>query len=334
MQAFVPSVNSKLEEPMSANCVMTIGDGHFSGLNPVGRLDNLVEVQYVKLNEIVDLCNQFNVPGILAGDLFNTSNASYMVYTSVSEVLLRLNNPWYVVWGNHDLLYHSMTQWKKTALGALLTSHPKVKHIREFVFDYGYRWSWHNWGEEITQVPGSDLLLSHQAVVVPAHIQASPWIGEDHEFAIQWTDPSLDPYRIIVCGHWHQRYFLGRGSKKLLNPGPILRRDVTADTINYMPSVTMLNLDNGLVQRYPIQSAQPGNLVLSRRHITDRPMTHNQHIVAFIEKVFAHRGDDHTKTGFMALFMQALNSGELDPALEQMLRGILSKVKENTHDAG
>jgi predicted phosphodiesterase len=207
--------------------VLGIADSHTSGKNPPCRKDDLIKVQFDKWEEIVGIANINGVPIVHAGDLTHSSLLSNSLMAKLGDIFNSLHNPLYFVWGNHDLLYHSLDIWDQTALGVLWKNNKNIKHISEFEGDYGVTWDWIDWNQSITNNKAK-YLLSHKAVVSDNHIKRNKWIEEDTTFAINCKDKSLKNIQIIVCGHWHKRYIIKRRGINtntiIINPGPMARR--------------------------------------------------------------------------------------------------------------
>jgi exonuclease SbcD len=305
--------------------ILVVGDIHSSGNPPVGRTDKdkFVSVQVQKLQEVVTIANDHNVPIVCPGDVFNSSNATYGVYNRAGRILRCLNNPFYFVFGNHDLLYHSLQQWKQTALGALWINNPMVKHISECE---DADWSYCDWNVEPNHKPDTDLFISHQAIVTQKQMDENEWLIKDERgFALPWDDETFDPYRIVICGHWHTRYWVRDGERRLLNPGPVVRRDVTPDSFTKMPSVTLLNTDTGIAKQIFLKSARPGDEVLSRSHIRKKQTQsiNNEKIMSFVKNL-----NMKGSSKFMAMLLAALDSGEMDEDMVEMIKELISKAKD------
>lgn len=306
--------------------VLFIGDGHISGRNPVARKDNYVETQFLKFSEIVSIANEYDAVPIIVGDLLDKAIISNTLINRLGQILLGLKHPLYFVWGNHDLLYHSMSMWNRTSLGVLLSNNPMVKHISEFENDYGVAWDWQDWDCDIVS-NGSKFLLSHKAVVNNNLISSNSVLSKDVTFSTQVTDPSLRQYDLIVCGHWHKHFTFRYKNTKVLNPGPVMRQTVI-DIL--MPSVTLMNLDTLFGKQIRISVCKNPEDVLSTSHLDSKV-----EIVRSIEEfTLSMLGKDLKKaTSFIDNLIDVLDSGVLNKDVEELLRDIISEALEDLDKA-
>lgn len=306
--------------------VLVVGDTHLTGKNPIGRIDDIVDAQYDKLIQIVELSNKFDAPIIHTGDIFNVSVISNRILTRIGIILSKLNNPLYFVWGNHDLLYHSLELWDRTSLGVLLMHNDNVRHISKFKRDYGVKWSWYDWeSDEGIKWYGDrpDLLLTHKAVVSERKMGKGSWVVKDEDFCMN-IDNNLElrGYRLIICGHWHKQYRFKYKDQTILNPGPILRRTVEEWI---MPSVTLLNLDT-LFSKIHYLEAEPPDKVLSRKHIEQRVDSYTEGVMRFVNKLKDKKVSGKKK--FLENLFEMLDSHELPKEVETLLRNTIVKLIE------
>lgn len=302
------------------------GDTHFSGKNPIGRLDDLVEVQFDKWEEIISISNKYDVPIIHTGDLFNVSIVANSILTQIGAIMENLNNPLYFVWGNHDLMYHSLDLWDRTSLGILWANNDKIRHISQFSDDYKIFWDWFDWGSVYgIQRFGSqhDLLLTHRAVVSGKSLGKNSWILDDEDFCMDIDNNlHLRGYKLIICGHWHKPYIFNHKYSKVINPGPVLRRTVTEW---FMPSVTLLNLDT-LLHKIIYLDAKPPDQILSKKHIEQRVDSYTEGVMKFIKQL-----DDKNivnKAAFLNNLFVLLDSHQLPKNVENIIRNKVSKLIE------
>jgi DNA repair exonuclease SbcCD nuclease subunit len=308
--------------------VLICGDTHLTGKNPIARLDDIVEVQFEKLEEIVMLSNKYDVPIIHTGDIFNVSIIANSILTQIGSILENLNNPLYFVWGNHDLLYHSLDLWDRTSLGIMWANSNKIKHISDFYTDYKEHWAWNDWGSEHgIQWYGTrpNILLTHKAVVTERKMGKNSWILEDEDFCMNIDkDPNLKSYKLIICGHWHKPYIFKHKNTLVINPGPVLRRTVEEWL---MPSVILLNTDTLLYKRIYLK-AKPPEKVLSRKHIEQRVESYTEGVMKFIEQLEYIKVEGKKKALFLESLFELLDSHQLPKNVEKILRNIIATLIE------
>jgi DNA repair exonuclease SbcCD nuclease subunit len=305
--------------------ILVVGDSHITGRNPIARKDDLVTVQFEKWKKIVELSNDYNVPIIQTGDIFNIAVVANSILTTFGEILNKLNNPMYLVWGNHDLQYHSFSMWDRTSLGVLLSNNNKVRHISQFDKDYDIKWAFLNWSEKLVKrrylgEPPS-YLLTHKAIVNNKLTGTHSWILKDKEFCIPVTElPSH--YHIVICGHWHKRYNFKYKNTRILNPGPITRRTVEEW---FIPSVTLLDLNTRIMKKIPVSDLDPEQ-VLSRTHIEQKVESLTENVMQFIDAL-KNKKISHKKS-FIKTLYHNLDQHELPNQVETLLRNIIADLIE------
>ena len=83
-------------------------DWHIRDTKPICRLDNFLETQSEKLAFIVSICNKYEVPLYIAGDVTHHWKLSPNLITLLYTILMRLVKKGYAIFGNHDLPQHNM----------------------------------------------------------------------------------------------------------------------------------------------------------------------------------------------------------------------------------
>jgi len=304
--------------------ILVVGDSHLTGRNPIARKDDLVSVQFEKWEYIVDIANEYDVPIIHTGDIFNVAIIANSLLTKFGEILSKLNNPLYFVWGNHDLQYHSMDMWNRTSLGVLWKNNNKVKHISEFWEDYKIWWAWLDWESNEIKWYGDlpDLFLCHKAVVNTKIAGSSgSWILKDKEFCIPINELKYD-FKLIICGHWHKKYIYKYKNTKIINPGPTIRRTVEEW---FMPTVTLLNLDTLIHKNFDISDQDPEQ-VLSRTHIEQKFESMTDNVLNFIDSL-KNKKVQYRKS-FLKTLMHNLDRHELPNKVERLIRTTISNLIE------
>ena len=299
--------------------ILIVGDTHFTGKNPVARIDDVVETQFEKWEEIVSISNKYDAPIVHTGDIFNVSIIANSILTQIGAIMENLNNPLYFVWGNHDLMYHSLDLWDRTSLGILWANSEKIKHISDFYKDYQKWWSWYDWDSEHgIQWYGDrpNILLTHKAVVSERKMGKGSWILEDKDFCMNIDNHlELRGYKLIICGHWHKPYIFKHKETLVVNPGPVLRRSVEEW---FMPSVVLLNLDTLFYKRLYLESAKPPDQILSRKHIEQKIESYTEGVMKFIEQLRFTKTINKGK--FLENLFVLLDNHELPTNVEKILR--------------
>lgn len=307
--------------------ILIVGDTHITGKNPIARKDDLVELQFKKFAEIVNLSNHYDCPIIHTGDLFNVSIIANSLFTRLGTLISKLKNPLYFVWGNHDLMYHSLDLWDRTSLGVLWTNNDKVRHISETYDDINIYedFDWIDWGGTLKFTGANEFLLTHKAVVSENKMGKGSWVLEDEDFCINIDDNlHLRGYKLIICGHWHKPYAFKHKGTIVINPGPVLRRTVTEWL---MPSVVLLNTDTLIFKRIYLNT-KPPEQVLSKKHIEQKIESYTDGVKKFIEQLKNVGLTSKKKKHFLHELFRLLDSHELPKKVESILRETISTLIE------
>lgn len=308
--------------------ILNIGDSHISGLNPICRIDNLVETQWEKWKEIVEIANKNNCPIISTGDIFETSIISNSILTIFGQIIEKLKHNLYCVFGNHDLKYHSIDIFDRTSLGMLIANSSKIKHISEFYKDYDIEWDYCDWGEHITD-NDSKYLLIHQAIInTKMGGGINSWILKDTEFARNIeTDKELQRYELIICGHWHKKYKFKYKNTTIINPGPVTR--TTVENLE-LPTVQLINLKTKDITEVKLESTKPTEDVISDLHLNLKSNKFKIDITDFVNALKTKHPLSKDKSGspFLDSLMQILDSHKLEPKLENLIREMVAKIIE------
>lgn len=305
--------------------ILYCSDSHITGKNPIARRDNLVKIQFNKWKELVSIANYYDVPILHGGDVFNVPILANSILTEFGNIIDKLKSPLYFVWGNHDLMYHSIDMLDRTSLGVLWSNNHKIKHISEFQKDYNYQFDWWDWNEPLTN-NNSKFLLSHKAMVSEKDLGKNSWIANDEDFCavIENNEKLLHNYKLILCGHWHHRYIFNYKGIKIINSGPLIRRTVEEQEI---PVIYLINLETLFAKRIPLRSAKSSELVLSNSHLLKKTSSIKNDITEFINKLRSKKFK--TTSSLLTNLINILDSHELEPFEENLLRDILSKVMSN-----
>jgi predicted phosphodiesterase len=257
---------------------------------------------------------------VSVGDVFNHAVVSNTIVNTLGECLLRLSNKFYFVWGNHDLEYHLIKTWKKTSLGVLLQNNPVVQHISQFKNDYGYPIDYQDWNTPIKD-NNSDILLSHKAIVNHSLIPKNSALYSDATFSTQVESPELKKYKLIICGHWHKRYFFRHNDITVINPGPVMRQTVID---NCIPEVVLVDTDTTLFKRITLKCAKPFEEVISTVHL-DKAQAIEKTAFDFLNVLSAKQGKSKS---FVNVVTDLLNSNKLKPELNLLLRDVVETAME------
>lgn len=310
--------------------ILACGDIHLSGKNPPERKDDLTIGQWDKVEYIVHIANYHNVPIICTGDVFQTPIVSHKIMSRLGEILNKLNNPFYFIFGNHDLQYHNLDMLDQTSLGVMWLNNQMIKHISEFEGDYGKAWSYIDWRSPFHD-PDAELLLAHRAIVNDNLMSANSWILDDRDFCQHVNE--LTRYRLIICGHWHKSYeFFYQHSPTndthVLNPGVICRRSIAE---REDPSVFLMDLDLDEHATRIDLSAKHANEVLREESLKSGIIPYKQEITRFVEQLKNHQLSK--RVSFIDNLMGIIDQMEGQKSVDQEMRDLIATIQQKKKGA-
>lgn len=290
--------------------LLYFGDKHERVTSPESRLDDFRETQRRKTQEIIEIGKRYGVKGFLQpGDFFDSPNPpldfmaevmeqwtgcnlfdviSQMVAGAITqeEALQAVKNyiPIIGVAGNHELFGGNLKTLPKTAIGIM----NKLGLIRFATKDNPYFFYTED-GLKVA-ITGTHY---HIDIDHPDHIDdyiVDEKLGDYHIHIVHGmlSDKNMgkhirhtlvDQIRhtkadLTISGHDHIGFPLVElDGKYFINPGAPVRMSNDLKEISRIPQVLLIDITkaNGLrLKLIPLQSAQKGELVLSRRKIIER----------------------------------------------------------------
>ncbi len=256
-------------------------DTHIRGTSPKNRKDNIVETLETKFNEIVSLCNQYEIDYILhGGDLFDRPDISVSIVSRFAKVLNKIQIPIYTICGNHDIYGHNPSTVNRTMLGLfnaidivnVLEEKDKVLLKKDGIVvqlsgqPYTYdiddknnisKYMVKNVDEKVDYA----IHMVHGMLLERPFIKGIPYTLVDD---IKDTDAN-----ITLSGHYHTGFgVLEIDNKYFINPGSLVRITNSLKEIERIPKVVLIQIeDNIKVELISLESALPGNKVLDRKEI-------------------------------------------------------------------
>lgn len=321
---------TKERETMSD--ALIVGDIHLAGRNPPNRVDDVVtNLQFEKVEEIVDIANQADIPIICTGDSFHTPTVSNKILSRLGRIINKLKREFYFVFGNHDLQYHSMEKIDNTSIGVVLYNNCKIRHIDEFHKYYGsqHEWASINYGEQWTNfLKSTKYLLSHKAIVNDALVNTESWIADDINFCQAASDFDQFNFKLIVCGHWHKPYIYKQRQTLVINPGPVIRRQITE---REMPRVVYIDLYSLKYEEIFLLTAKPTEDVLREGTIKEELKPIEDRIISFINNIKAKKQIKHGMK-FGDSLKELLKSDAIDPEIKAEINDIMATISEKEGD--
>ena len=262
--------------------IIELSDLHLVIENPVGRVDDITDVQWEKLKFVFEYANNNNIEYILQAGDFTDIRRSWELLQKLSAFLAQYPEiRILVVLGQHDSYYHDMTN-QKTIVGVLISSGLLTRltdepiQISDGVYVYGS-----SYGEEIpvpVETKATNILVIHRQILVnKIYAQQT-----EYEMAQTFLEGHMC-YDLILCGDAHQRFEKKIGSNTICNTGPMLRLEATPSMMLHEPGFFIYDTDNKKTVWKRIPAAD-GKSVLSREHIQKRK-DRETNFAAFIAKV-------------------------------------------------
>lgn len=225
-------------------------DLHLSHTPPIARTvePNWYDAMDRALLELIETADYFDVPILLAGDIFDHWKQPPELINHLIEILT-YDNPILAIPGQHDMPFHSMQDLHKSAYMTLcktgnITNVPKP-----------YRWYTSGTARPVEIHPfpyGASLEPLQErkkGVLYIALVHHYCWKpGYNHAGAEPFNHYAnffryLKGYNTIITGDNHKPFEEEAGSL-LFNCGTLMRRK--ADEVNYTPRIGLLHEDGGM----------------------------------------------------------------------------------------
>lgn len=240
-----------------------LSDMHLSSENPESRLDNLVEIQFEKLEWVLQLAKKENAVILQAGDFFHKPR-SWHLLPLVIDLLKKYQIPIYSVRGQHDVYMYSEETKDKTNLGILvkvgliipLSTDTLIK--AQDVSIYGA-----NFGQNLAKIKRTGYTIG----VIHTSISDAPlWKGHEFTPADKYLNDNSE-YDFILVGDIHRRFEVKKDKRMLVNVGPMLRREATEYNFVHSPALYILDTDKPKESNWVDIPHEPAKKVLSRDHL-------------------------------------------------------------------
>ncbi|WMM26548.1 metallophosphoesterase [Tissierella sp. MB52-C2] len=275
-------------------------DTHIRGNTPKNRKDIFVDTLEQKLIEINEIIKKNKIDFVLhGGDLFDRPDVSIAVASKFAMILDKIQVPFYLISGNHDIYGHNPDTVNRTMLG-LLDALGVVNLVKS--------------GDKIfLQKDNIKIQLTGQPYVydIDALDKRDYYILKDVDndvnFSIHMVHGMLldkpfikgVPYTLIddikdtladitLCGHYHSGFKTTKiDDKFFINPGSLVRVTNSLREIERIPKVIIIELEEDIkIREIPLQSASPGTDVLDRQEI-EKNLFKNERMAEFKQTIDA-----------------------------------------------
>ncbi len=276
---------SRKKKTKKALAILT-ADWHIRESIPTCRTDNFYQTQKRKLEWIAGLSHEYEIPVILAGDLFHKWKTSPQLESLAIQILDDCFGHGYgnvfCIPGNHDLPNHSVKEIKRSSYFVVYKSnvlandwfgdrilfsdlYPTLKSV---IYSFAF-------GQEIENVEREDGVLKICVAHQLTYDSKKPWADCKADSAKSLLK-KYDGYDLIVVGDNHQSFVTEYEGRLLVNPGCITRQ--TGAFVNFKPSVYIWYSDNTVERKYiPIEKE-----VINRDHLK-KVEERNEKLDAFVE---------------------------------------------------
>ncbi len=265
-------------------------DWHWRSVNPRGRIDNYNEALKAKIKEIFQMADEMKIDAILvAGDIFDSPGVGWGTVYELMDLLSGSPCPICAIAGQHDEWDHDPDSLIRTPFGILekagiiidvakypqfftFGSYKNPKLLKITGRHYSYEADRADWYYDIPEGGFNEksdmtIMLSHGTV-----LERSPGFDMKHTL-VENIKSRAD---VICVGDYHP----GIGIKKfknmfgrkgyIINPGSLARLKATTENMERLINVAYFEItEEGVIDSkiIPLDSAKPGNEVLSREHL-------------------------------------------------------------------
>lgn len=284
------------------------GDLHWRGSNPRARRDDYMEALSTKLTEIFNLSHRYYAPVIIPGDIFDSPTTAWRIVGLLIAKLKSCPTPILTIPGNHDIFGSNPDSAARTPYG-LLELIGAIRDVSNEPFawksplgndswarvtGYGYRASTDTaegrWQfnaptlEEHAENPSPGYVPVAKVHLGHANLMTDP---PGHDMRHTLIDEVKTNADVIISGHYHPGFGIHRRGDGVLfiNPGALARTAASASDLTRQVQVALLTIqEDGYcdAELIPLQSARPGDEVLSREHL-DAAEEREERIQDFLE---------------------------------------------------
>jgi DNA repair exonuclease SbcCD nuclease subunit len=254
-------------------------DIHLRETTPECRTDDFMETQARKLNWLKELQEKYNVPILVAGDLFNHWKPTPYL---LAWTFRNLPDDIVAIPGQHDLPAHNMDDIEKSGIQVLADAGKIVLLTEPYAYGdkyydggiTGYPWGFELGG--ITPFYSSNIAIIHYGVYESKpHYPGAENSGGTAKSVIN----KMKGYDLILSGDNHLTFIHRQGKQLLVNPGSFMR--TTAAQADHKPCVFLWDAETNEVEQVfvPIE-----NGVVSREHI-DEPAERDERLESFVSRL-------------------------------------------------
>jgi DNA repair exonuclease SbcCD nuclease subunit len=229
------------------NFILT-SDFHLCDDVPRCRLETQEEwydTQRYTLSQIVNKANEVSAPLYITGDVFDKPTCSMRLLNIAQETLSMVVKGTFILIGNHDVQFHSLSNLPNSAIGVLLNS-SNIFRMSECV--HPAEWGFHAYDFGTQPEEGGDTLMFMHLLVLEEKIPIIQAISA-HELAEKYEYADW-----MFVGDNHRSFHVRIDKRSVVNPGTIIRR--TADLRNYKPGFCLVDTDADSVDWFDLEERE------------------------------------------------------------------------------
>lgn len=243
-----------------------LSDIHLLGRKPRARTDDILSVQWDKLNFVLnytadpdrDFCAILQ-----AGDIFDSPRNWDICETFFNISLIPDRPDIFAARGQHDTYMRSTNPSVFSLAKMLGFIHNKTKPFE----CYDSMIHICNYGEEVPDPTNGSL---RNILIIHSEISdREPNSAMDYQSAKIFL--RQHKFDTILCGDIHMKFVVREGSRVIMNTGPMLRKEATEYNMQHKPCFFVLNPDNS-IDEVEIPH-RPGHEVLSNNELKEAKLT-------------------------------------------------------------
>jgi len=296
-----------------------LGDCHFNNKRPERRLDNFWETQICKFEQSLTIFKEHNCEVIVqVGDLFDNPCVSNIVISKIIDILKKYDITLNIIFGNHDVAGRTILTLPNSPLSVLKSS-GVINLLNEIPFKinnisiYGA-----NFGQPIPEpIDGS-----YNVLLVHAMIGSRPLFpGQDLEMPKQFLKKN-PKYNLVISGDYHYSFVEEYKERLILNPGVLIRKNISEFELKHEPSVSIINTKNNNVNTIKLKF-EPVNEVFD---LSIEEKQDNQKLIDFITNLTKKSNSSCNWKTLLCKIMDEMNSNEnvrriVDESIEEVIHG-------------
>ena len=202
------------------------------------------------LRELRQLQDEYDVPVLCAGDVFDKWNASAEL---INFAMQELPTNMVAIAGQHDLPFHGLNNIHRSGLGVLIQSE-RVEFLRSIAVysefskqRNGFAVTGFSWGQEITSPELTSASLNIALIHAYCWKKGSSFPGADLNHVASFKE-QLKGYDIAIFGDNHLPFEAKAGDCLVFNCGGFMRRK--SDEIKHRPSCGLIYSDGSIKRHY------------------------------------------------------------------------------------